>query len=295
MPDGITSRPPGLKNFGLPGPQPALRESNKHYIARCDWHEANQLRSRRRQLDRPSILGEDTSPEDQRTNPNPPPAEPISHPPESRLAPQQQLPAFDPRLILGDNGIVGPSPNPSRNLSVIAWTENLPPSIRTHLEQQHTQGVPPPITTYLDQQHTQSTPSPISTYLWQQPRRNPPPPPTRPFDRQLELISLIEENHNSSRNSFAEAQHNVRSSLPSRSSALQVRNFSERDFSEGIIERDLPRQPLSQEVQFAPIPTPTRNHNVTPSSLRRGSLVVTAGSGRSFRSISSLFKSSFAL
>ena len=165
-PHGITSRPacelnlnallnPAIlsltficsadNNYKLPGPGPPLREDNSDHLARRDFAEANRQIGRLN-LDH-ELLGLPIPITRHHNFPSHLPAQPPA-PEDAPSIPPYQRPQSTPQPIqqssgssLGlSNDIIGPSPNPERNLSAIKRTDNTVPSIGAFLGQSSSAG-----------------------------------------------------------------------------------------------------------------------------------------------------------
>lgn len=260
-PAGITSRPPGISNYGLPGPEPSLRATNEEYLAQRDHEESRALISCQRYIESRDSRWERPFPyPDQPTLINPRLLNPAATP---FIAPGSSSNSSSP-----DSGIIGPAPDPRRNLSTHTRSESLPLPVSAYLEQQPSRSTRQPRSAHIEPQHIQRAafPLPTNTYLSEHHTESLPDPPTGAFEQQLELVDLLNDNRHQRRNSFIEAQREVGSFLPSRASKSPVRDFTERD--RAAANRSRAQQPTSSTDPEARHQGSTRSRVKQPTSSR---------------------------
>lgn len=163
-----------------------------------------------------------------------------------------------------NSGIIGPAPDPGCNLFTDTSSEDLPLPISAYLEQQPSQSTRQPSSAYIGPR-MQRAPlhSSANTNPSQSQTESLPDPSLGAFHQQLELVDLLNDNRDQRRNSFVEAQRDVGSSLPSRTSDLQVRNFSERD--RPVANRSRAQQPTSRHNPEARRQESTRRTRQDPA------------------------------
>ena len=222
----------------MPGPEPSLRETNEEYLAQRDQEESRALISRQRYIESRDSRWERPFPyPDQPTLINPRLLNPEATP---FLAPRSSSNSSSP-----DSGIIGPAPDPRRNLSTHIPSESLPLPVSAYLQQQPSPSTRQLRSAYIEPQHIEraASPPPTNTDLSERYTESLPDPPSSAFEQQLELIDLLNDNRHQRRNSFAEAQREAGSFLTSRASNSPVRDFTERD--RAAANRSRAQQPTS--------------------------------------------------
>ena len=222
----------------MPGPEPSLRETNEEYLAQRDQEESRALISRQRYIESRDSRWERPFPyPDQPTLINPRLLNPEATP---FLAPRSSSNSSSP-----DSGIIGPAPDPRRNLSTHIPSESLPLPVSAYLQQQPSPSTRQLRSGYIEPQHIERAAPhpPTNTDLSERHIETLPDPSSSAFEQQLELIDLLNDNRHQRRNSFVEAQREVGSFLTSQASKSQVRDFTERDLA--AANRSRAQQPTS--------------------------------------------------